>query len=107
MARALRAFMWAMAKQVAGSPQAERGRRVDTQVSGFPPLSAETQPRCGVTLGGVRRPQGTLVPRMRQAPDGGQEGGSQPTDSSVSNRRVFLAPALPIDETKGKNMRQT
>jgi len=62
--------------------------------------SAETQPRCGVTLGRVQRPQGTLVPRMRQAPDGGQEGGSQPTESSVSNRRVFLAPALPIDKGK-------
>ena len=33
-------------------------------------LSAEAPPRCGGTLGGVRRPQGTLVPRMRQAPDG-------------------------------------
>ena len=41
---------------------------------------------------------------MRQAPDGGKEGGSQPTDSSVINRRVFLAPALPVD--KGKNRRQ-
>jgi len=58
-------------------------------------LSAETQPRCGVTLGGVRRPTGTRVPRMRQAPDGGTSGGTQPTESSVSNRRVFLAPALP------------
>jgi hypothetical protein len=37
---------------------------------------------------------------MRQAPDGGTEGGSQPTDSSVINRRVLLAPALPIDKRK-------
>ena len=37
---------------------------------------------------------------MRQAPDGGKEGGTQPTDSSVINRRVFLAPALPIDKRK-------
>ena len=44
------------------------------------------------------RPTGTLVPRMRQAPDGGKEGGSQPTDISVINRRVLLAPALPIDQ---------
>ncbi len=35
---------------------------------------------------------------MRQAPDGGKEGGSQPTDISVINRRVLLAPALPIDQ---------
>jgi len=46
------------------------------------------------------RPIGTLVPRMRQAPDGGKEGGSQPTDISVINRRVLLAPALPIDKRK-------
>ena len=107
MARALRACMWAMAKQVAGSPKAYRGRRVDAHVRGVHPLSAATPPRCGVTLGGVMRPQGTLVPRRRQAPDGCTEGGSQPTAISVINRRVFLAPALPIDETKGKSMRQT
>src|SRR5262245_56848116 len=46
------------------------------------------------------RPTGTLVPRMRQAPDGGKEGGSQPTDISVINRRVLLAPAHPIDKRK-------
>ena len=79
--------------------EAERWLQVDAQsfkVSNRP--SAETQPRCGVTLGSVKRPQGTLVPRWRQAPDGGKEGGSQPTDISVINRRVFLAPALPIDK---------
>jgi hypothetical protein len=41
-----------------------------------------------------------LVPRLRQAPDGGKAGGSQPTESSVINRRVFLAPALPRDHRK-------
>ena len=51
--------------------------------------SAAPPPRCGVTLGSVTRPQGTLVPRRRQAPDGGTEGGSQPTESSVINRRVY------------------
>ena len=107
MARAWRACLWAMAQQVPVPPHAERGRWRDISLRGFPRLSAEAQPRCGGTLGGVRRPQGTLVPRMRQAPDGCQEGGSQPTDISVINRRVFLAPALPIDETKGKNLRQT
>ena len=40
----------------------------------------------------------TLAPRSRQAPDGPQEGGSQPTDISVINRRLFLAPALPMDD---------
>jgi hypothetical protein len=30
-----------------------------------------------------------LVPRVRQAPDGCTEGGSQPTDSNKSNRRHY------------------
>src|SRR5882672_10137382 len=92
--------MWAIAKQVAGSPKAYRGRCVDAQVKGFQPVSEETQPRFGVTLGGVMRPKGTLVPRLRQAPDGGKEGGTQPTDISVINRRVLLAPSLPIKKGK-------
>jgi hypothetical protein len=37
---------------------------------------------------------------MRQAPDGCKEGGTQSTDSSVINRRILLAPALPIDKRK-------
>ncbi len=51
-----------------------------------------------------RRYEAAQVPSslaVRQAPDGGKEGGSQPTDISMINRRVFLAPALPID-TKEK-----
>jgi hypothetical protein len=35
------------------------------------------------------------VPQLRQAPGGHKSGGDQPTDISVSNRRVFLAPPLP------------
>src|SRR5215831_15549365 len=80
-------------------PYHQKGTRT-TSFPGFQRLSAETQPRFGVTLGGVKRPTGTLVPRMRQAPDGGKEGGSQPTESSVINRRILLAPALPIDKRK-------
>ena len=98
IARALRACMWAMAQQVPVPPQASRWRWLARSFRGFQRLSAEAQPRCGVTLGGVMRPQGMRVPRMRQAPDGGKEGGSQPTDSSVINRRLFLAPALPINQ---------
>ena len=66
-------------------------------VPGCARLSAEPQPRCGGARDGVQRRQDTLVPRERQAPDGRQEGGSPPTDSSVSTRRLFLAPALPMD----------
>ncbi len=100
MARDCSAFMWAMAKQVAGSPNASRGRCVDAQVQGVQPVSEETQPRFGVTLGGVMRPTGTLVPRLRPAPDGCQSGGTHPTAISVINRRVVLAPALPIEKGK-------
>ena len=57
----------------------------------------EAQPRFGATLGGVMRLQETLEPRARQASDGPKEGGTQSTDSSVINRRVLLAPALPMD----------
>jgi hypothetical protein len=48
---------------------------------------AETQPRFGATLGGVKRLSITLVPRARQAPDGHKSGGTQPTDISKINRR--------------------
>src|SRR5262249_50797211 len=50
----------------------------------FQPLAEETQPRCGVTLGSVTRPQGTLVPRLRPAPDGGKEGGANPRIAACS-----------------------
>ena len=37
-----------------------------------------TPPRVGATLAGVKRPLGTRAPRVRQAPDGCQAGGSNP-----------------------------
>jgi hypothetical protein len=55
---------------------------------GFTRLSEEAQPRCGVTLDGVKRLKETLVPRARQAPDGRKSGGTQPTAISRINRRV-------------------
>ena len=54
----------------------------------FNRLSEEAQPRCGATLDGVKRPVGILVPRVRQAPDGGTSGGRQPTDISRINRQI-------------------
>jgi hypothetical protein len=54
------------------------------------------------TLAGVKRLQATRVPRQRQAPDGGKAGGTPPTASSRSTRRVFLAPALPRHEGEKK-----
>ena len=59
MARALRAFMWAMAKQVTVPPTASR--RLSWYSNSGPAFqrpSAEAQPRCGVTLGSVKRPLG-------------------------------------------------
>jgi len=71
---------------------------------GFDRPSVEARPRFGVTLDGVKRLQETLVPRARQAPDGRKEGGTQSTAISMINRRLFLAPALPmgtVQEDKG------
>ena len=59
--------------------------------------AAEARPRCGVALAGVTRLQATRVPRPRPAPDGRTEGGPQSTDSSRLNRRMLLAPSLPMD----------
>jgi hypothetical protein len=56
------------------------------QVS-FPSPSEAGQPRGGVTLDGVKR-FNILAPRSRQAPDGYTSGGRQPTDISVSTRRL-------------------
>jgi hypothetical protein len=42
-------------------------------------------------FGGLDR---ALEPRWRQAPDGRPAGGSQPTHSSRSNRRLWLAPSF-------------
>jgi hypothetical protein len=76
---------------------------------GLQRTSEEAQPRCGVALDGVKRLQETRVPRARQAPDGRKSGGRQPTDISRINRRVLLAPALPMDVNgrKGKNIMKT
>jgi hypothetical protein len=63
---------------------------------GFDRPSVEARPRFGATLDGVQRLKETLVPRARQAPDGRKEGGTQSTDISMINRRLFLAPPLPM-----------
>jgi hypothetical protein len=45
------------------------------------------------------------VPRARPAPDGRPYGGNQPTDIRRINRRLILAPALPLTKgTRRKNM---
>jgi hypothetical protein len=98
MAREVVACMWAMAKPVAMTPETLETHDWCLKPSaGWPHPLEEAPPRYGVTLDGVTRPTGMLVPRVRQAPDGGQSGGTQPTDSSTINRRLCLAPTLPMD----------
>jgi hypothetical protein len=76
-ARELVGFMWAMAQQVPVTPSLPRPMEDNAThpCEGFPRASEEAQPRCGATLDGVQRLKETLVPRARQAPDGGTEGG--------------------------------
>ena len=64
IARELRAFLWAMAKHIAVTPQGIKTAAGCSQSAPrFSRPSAETQPRCGVTLGGVMRPLGAC-PRI-------------------------------------------
>ena len=70
----------------------------------LPRASEEAQPRCGVTLGGVKS-RGTLVPRVRQAPDGRRK--------VVPNPRISAGSPVGSDWlrlfrwTKGKTMMKT
>jgi Transposase IS116/IS110/IS902 family len=98
MARELAGFRWAMATQGRVTPSGHKTppRGPITQ-EGAPRQAQEAQPRCGATLDGVTRPAGALVPRVRQAPGGGQSGGRQSPEISRSNRRRLRAPALPMD----------
>jgi len=98
LARARGGLLGAMATQGPGRPSPHRPVQDNATppCAGFQRASAETQPRGGATLDGVKRPPGRLVPRARQAPDGGQAGGTQPTERSRINRRLFLAPACPM-----------
>jgi hypothetical protein len=103
MARERIGFMWAMANEVTVTPSVHKtASQCTKQVASLQRASAETLPRCGATLVGVKRPTGLLVPRVRQAPDGRTSGGRPSTASSRINRRMFLAPSLPLHHSKGK-----
>jgi transposase len=93
LARELAGFLWAIAKQGPVTP--ERNSR-----PGFQGPWEEAQPQGAVPLDGVTRPAGILVPRRRPAPDGPTSGGRPPPEISVINRRVFLAPPLPLDNVQ-------
>jgi len=98
MARELVGFRWAMATQ---GPLLAYVRRPPRHW----PLNSAGVPTClgrdaAPVWGNPRRRseacQRIRVPRARQAPDGRTEGGTQPTESSRINRRLFLAPPLPM-----------
>ena len=56
IARELVGFMWAIAKEIPVTPSVQKSEHPYTLNSeGFLRASAETQPRCGVTLDGVKR----------------------------------------------------
>jgi hypothetical protein len=86
-ARELVGFMWAIAQQVPMTPS-PMDEPCSHHCEGCSRAGEGTQLRCGVTLDGVTRPAGILVPRARQAPDGRQSGGTQPTAISRINRRI-------------------
>jgi hypothetical protein len=99
MARDLSALMGAMAQEVPLPPESETVTRPRSLAHSVARASEEARPRWRATLAGVQRLQETLVPRARQAPDGRKEGGSQPPEIRRINRRLFLAPALPMDHS--------
>ena len=96
MARALAGCMWALAKQVpvplSDQDSVRRHDELSRMADGH-----RTRRRPGVVSpsAALRGEERTREPRARQAPDGGQEGGRQPTESSRITRRLFLAPSLP------------
>lgn len=88
-ARALAGFLGVIAREVPVTPSSHKTERPCLHdPAGLQPLPEATKPQCGAPLDSVKRPAGTLVPRMLQAPDGRTSGGHQPTASSRLNRRV-------------------
>jgi hypothetical protein len=97
LARELMGCMGAIAKAIPvtpSAPQTEHEQPATQQVScGH---WQRRRPGAGYPSPVCRDPLSILGPRVRQAPDGGTEGGTQPTESSRSTRRVFRAPPLPM-----------
>ena len=79
IARELVGCLWAMAQQVPVTPSGPPTQGECTHsAEGFHRACKEAPPRCGAILAGVKRRQETLVPRAREAPDGGPSGGTNP-----------------------------
>jgi hypothetical protein len=96
MARAVMGGLWAMAQQRPVTPsghQTERART--THAAGGPTgLGRDAASVWGSPSRARRAPEGILGPRVRQAPDGSQDGGTPPPESRRSTRRIWLAPPL-------------
>ena len=107
IARACVGFVWAMAKE--GPRTLSRptdpfrdhvlvGKTVSRDAHGH---AKRRSPGVVSPSAACRGPTGPRVPRWRQAPDGGKDGGTQPTESRRIPRRLFLAP--PLFMRKGEN----
>jgi len=90
IARELAGFVWAIVKAhplaVSEPPRADRYNSMTNDID---PRRRRSHGE-GVTLVGVTRlREQILASRPRQAPDGHEQGGTQPTNTSMSNRRGY------------------
>jgi transposase len=73
MARELMGCMWAMAKQIPGTASAPDRSRANDELRRFPNVPRQRRgPGMVSPATAFREPSGILVPRARQAPDGGK-----------------------------------
>jgi transposase len=97
-ARELAGCRWARAQAVPVTPSGQdRSRHHDVLRRRATGHRRRRSPGWGEPAAAFRGQERTREPRQRQAPDGGKEGGSPPTESSRINRRSLLAPPLPVD----------
>jgi transposase len=102
MARARAGCMWAIAKEVPVTLERRHDRSQDRfllndERSRLTHVHRQRRsPGVVSPSAALRGESRTREPRVRQAPDGRTEGGTQPTDISRINRRVLLAPTLPM-----------
>jgi len=95
IAREWMGCMWAIANESPVTPsdqKTDHNQPVTQQGSGV--RRQRRSPRVVSSSTAYRGLYRIRVPRARPAPDGGTEGGSQPTASRRINRRLFLAPTL-------------
>ena len=97
IARALAGCMWARAQQVPVTLSDQDSVRRHDALRRMADVHRTRRSPGGVEpSAALRGEERTREPRARQAPDGGQDGGRQPPERRRSNRRLFLAPSLPM-----------